>query len=70
MKRKMLHPSVPKPELDELLKASVKHTMTPGELWDQRLSWAYGNVAMHNDRITKEAVRRCMEENYGPRPSE
>jgi len=64
-----LPPSKPHPTLDELLaKAKARGPLTPGEIWDQRISFAYGNGALSNDRITREMVEALAIEIYGPRP--
>ena len=55
------------PELDELIKKSRNHKMTPGEIWDQRISWAYGNLP-HDSTTTREQVEKRAIEIYGPRP--
>ncbi len=62
-----LPPSPTRPELDALLKASAKHKMTPGEIWDQRVSFAYGNLPEEN-HTTKKQVKVLARMMYGPRP--
>lgn len=69
MTRMTLHPSTPRPGLDALLKAAAGRKMTPGEIWEQRLSFVYGNLSMSNPNVTKEMVRKSIEETYGPKPS-
>lgn len=69
MKQLTLRPSTPRPELDALLKAAAGRKMTPAEIWDQRLSFVYGNISLSNPDVTKEMVRKSVEETYGPRPS-
>ena len=59
----------PHPELDELLRKLAGHKMTPAEIWDQRVSWAYGNLP-HDSTTTREQVEACAIKMYGPRPSE
>jgi hypothetical protein len=43
-------------ELDKLLEASRKVTMTAAEAEEQRRSFAYGNTKIENDRITRATV--------------
>lgn len=45
-------------ELKQALAALKGHKMSPAELEDQRISFAYGN-APKEDKGTKEAVRRA-----------
>lgn len=44
------------------------HKMTLQELWDQRVSWVYGNIGMSNPNVTREMVEKTVAETYGPRP--
>lgn len=43
-------------ELQELVDRARKIEMTPDQLRQQRLSFAYGNTHIENDRITREMV--------------
>lgn len=43
--------------LEELLEWAKTHKMTPEELEEQKISFAYGNVKLSNPDITKEIVR-------------
>jgi len=43
-------------ELQELVDRTRKIEMTPGQLREQRRSFAYGNTHIENDRITREMV--------------
>lgn len=54
------------PKLEELLRR-VKDMppMTPAERREQRISWAYGNVALSNPSVTREMVERIHDEMYG-----
>ncbi len=62
-----LPPPPPRPDLDALVKAALKHELTPGELWDQKLSFVYGNLP--KGIITPKAhVKARMIALYGPRP--
>lgn len=53
----------PSPELDRLLKAAAGRTMTPDELFEQKVSWVYGQMMGCDPAITKEEVRRRLEAN-------
>jgi hypothetical protein len=43
-------------KLEELVIRTRKITMTPGQLREQRQSFAYGNTKIENERITREMV--------------
>lgn len=53
--------------LTELLKRAAKHKLTPYEIWQQRVSFVYGNL--WNDRITREMVEQEAIKTYGPCPA-
>lgn len=36
----------PRPKLDALLERSRNYVMTPQEIWDQRVSFVYGQLAI------------------------
>lgn len=57
-------------ELDRLLKEARDHVMTPAEIWDQRISFTYGQLMDCAPEITQEQVERQAEAIYGPRPSD
>lgn len=62
----MSKPLPPNPEIERLLEwARNAPPMTPAELRAQRISFAYGNCAIENPRITKEMVTRIHDEMYG-----
>ena len=42
--------------LEELISRARRITMTTAQLREQRLSFAYGNTHIENERITKEMV--------------
>ena len=46
-------------DLDELIQAARKVTMTDAEREQQRRSFAYGNTHFENERITRETVDRA-----------
>ena len=56
-------------DLGKLLKLAAKHELTPREIWDQRVSFAFGNLPFLS-RITREQVEDWAVEMYGPRPAE
>ncbi len=62
-----LPPPPPRPDLDAMLKASVNHELTPGERWDQTVSFVYGNLPDGNP-TTREQIEAGMIETHGPRP--
>lgn len=47
--------------LEELLAWARKHPMTPEEREEQRRDFAYGNVKLHNENITREMIDRAAE---------
>lgn len=53
---KQIKPGNLDPELEKLLESSRSHVITPQEQWAQRVSWAYGNVSLHNPDVTREEV--------------
>ena len=48
-------------ELDILLEKSRQHTMTPEELEEQRISFAFGNTNLEDPEITRADVVRSSE---------
>jgi hypothetical protein len=62
-------PAVSK-ELQELLLLARVRVVTLVEIWDQRISWAYGNAVLSNPTITRAMVEAEAEKIYGPRPEE
>lgn len=61
-------------EISELMKkAKARYdAMTPEEkarmMWDQRISFVYGNLALDDPSITREQVVEAATKIYGPRP--
>lgn len=49
-------------KLKPLLEAASKVQMSSNEIAEQRLSFAYGNTKIENDRITRETVRKEAEQ--------
>lgn len=43
--------------LEELIEKAKDYQMTPEEQEEERISFAYGNLAIENPKITKEIVR-------------
>ncbi len=59
------------PELTKLLEAAAAHTMTPREIWMQRVSFVYGQMMDSNSSVNEGGdVERRAEETYGPCPEE
>jgi hypothetical protein len=55
-----------KPDLEALLaKARSLPPMTAAQLREQRISFAYGNLAIENPHITRDMVERAHDEIYG-----
>lgn len=50
------------PELERLLEQARHHVMTDEERREQRISFAYGNLVLHNPNITKDDIRRAARE--------
>lgn len=48
-------------ELDFLIKAARRYTMTKDEQRAQIKSFAFGNTHMENDRITREDIESAMD---------
>lgn len=70
MTRRVLKPAPHRPELAALIaKAKALGPMTPTELREQRISFAYGNAAIDNPRITRKMVEEEYDRLYG-RPEE
>ncbi len=55
--RGFMYPAPSRPELDQLIRQARDHVMTPEELFEQRVSFVYGNVSMSNPNVTREMVR-------------
>lgn len=49
--------------------AVARGPMSPAELWDQRVSWVYGQLPEGNT-LTRKQVEDLVTEKYGPRPTE
>ena len=52
-------------ELAALIQRCRGYVMTRDEINEQRISFAYGNLAIEDDSVTKESVRKMAEEIYG-----
>lgn len=48
-------------ELKQLLEKSMSVVMTQGDVEQQRLSFAYGNVNLHNPSITRDDISNAAE---------
>lgn len=53
--------------LAELIEKAKTHIMTPQEIWDQRVSFVYGNLP-ETSNVTMEQVKASATKEYGPRP--
>lgn len=49
-------------KLKPLLEAASKVQMSSDDIEEQRLSFAYGNTKIENNRITRETVRKQAEQ--------
>lgn len=60
----MSDPTLKSPTLDELLAtAKARGPMTPDEMFEQKVSWVYGQMMDCDPTITKDEVRRRLEAN-------
>lgn len=50
--------------------ARQRGPMTAAERYDQRISFAYGQVSIENPKVTRKMVEDLALEIYGPRPAE
>jgi len=55
--------------LDQRLSRAKYHVLTPREIWQQRISFVYGNL-MDNSNVTREMVEATAIKEYGPCPEE
>ena len=55
-RKSVLRPAPKRPDLDQLVAASITAGATDEQLAEQRVSFAYGN-APEGSRITKDSVR-------------
>jgi hypothetical protein len=63
---RLFKPAPERPELARLLEAMRKlPPMTPAQLREQRISFAFGNCSMENSRITREMVEAEHDRIYG-----
>lgn len=51
-------------ELEVLLRRAAEFKMTPAQIREQRISWAYGNMP-HGSKVTREQVEKLHDELYG-----
>jgi hypothetical protein len=47
--------------IEELLQKAKHHQMTPEELRDQKISFAWGNLNLHNPQITRRDVEDALD---------
>jgi len=50
------------PELQELIERARRYEMSEDDRVQQKLSFAYGNSRIENDKITWDTVRKAAEE--------
>lgn len=48
-------------EMQRILEEAAGHKMTPDELFEQKVSWVYGQMMDCDPTITKEEVRKRLE---------
>lgn len=58
-----------RPELEALLKIAATHVMTPREIWDQRVSFVFGQMMDCAPGVTRQQVEDIAVREYGPRPA-
>lgn len=51
--------------LSRLLKAAANHVMTPEEIFEQKVSFVYGQLMDCAPNVTKEEVRRTIKKEEG-----
>lgn len=49
----------------ERLRSAAGRRVSPAEIQDQRVSFAYGSLSSRSSEITREQVRRIIEEQAG-----
>lgn len=59
-----MRPSTPHPELDALMERVRDHKMTDDEIFEQRLSFVYGQLPAGSS-LTREQVREQLARHYG-----
>jgi len=57
-------------DLIRILKESAKRPVTPSEIWDQRVSFVWGQMMDCAPQITRAEIEQEAVRLYGPRPSE
>jgi hypothetical protein len=53
--------------LKALIEKARHYRMSPEELTDQEIGFAYGNAHLENDRITRDLVARALPAAHGDR---
>lgn len=48
-------------EVERAIEAARNHVMSAEEREEQRRSFAYGNVALHNPAVTREVIDRAAD---------
>lgn len=52
-------------ELDRMIESLRTYEMSPEERKEQAISWVYGQLAIDDPSVTKDSVRRLMEDHAG-----
>lgn len=55
-------------KLDKLLKIAASRKMTAAEIWEQRISFVYGQLMDCAPHITRDEIELRAIETYGPKP--
>lgn len=64
MTGKLMKTLAPNPELERLLKeAKARGPMTREEMFEQKVSWVYGEMRLAGHDVTKDEVRQRLEAN-------
>ena len=56
--------------INELLEKAAKYQMSPTEIWDQRVSYAYDNLRLAGSSITRKMVEEQATKMFGKKPEE
>ena len=59
-------------KFEELIKLLDSHKMSPQEIWDQRVSFAYGQLTAETgvSAVTLDMVKEAATKEFGPRPED
>lgn len=59
IRQSVLRSPPPRPELEKLLESARKSGVTEEQLQQQRVSFAYGNAPLSDERVTKESALKA-----------